>query len=59
MNGISVSSLLEDLRRIRDYASMADVSQDNISLLFSKQLRSLPLRRGDKNARRGYICGRC
>jgi len=58
MNGISVSSLLEDLRKIRDYSSMADVSHDNIGLLFSKQLRSLPLRRGDKNVRRGYLCGR-
>ncbi|MFH1210483.1 MAG: hypothetical protein V1645_01070 [archaeon] len=43
MNIISVSSILEDLRKIKDYSAMADISQENISRLLSKQLRSLPL----------------
>lgn len=49
MNAFSVNSLLEDLEKIKGYAAMADLSQENISRLLSKQLRSLPLKRGDKN----------
>jgi len=43
MSTVSVSYILEDLRKVKDYGSMADISQENISRLLSKQLRSLPL----------------
>lgn len=59
MNTISVSSILEDLRKVKDYGAMADISHENISRLLSKQLRCLPLNksRGGKNGGRRYICG--
>ncbi|MEM4245207.1 MAG: hypothetical protein QW404_02630 [Candidatus Nanoarchaeia archaeon] len=45
MNQDSVNSILEDLEKIKDYSAMADISQENISRLFSEQLRSLPYKR--------------
>ncbi len=44
MDTFSVNSLLEELEKLEDYGAMADLSQENISMLFSKQLRGLPLK---------------
>ncbi len=54
MNLFSVSSLLEDLKKVKDYSAMADLRPKTISMLFSQQLRSLPLKGGVRNGR-GYI----
>ncbi len=44
MDTFSVNALLDELEKLKDYGAMADLSQENISMLFSKQLRGLPLK---------------
>lgn len=55
MKRVSVSSIFGSMKK--DYASMADVSHETISMLLGKQLRGLPLKqRGVVGNGRRYLC---
>lgn len=45
MDVFDVDSFLEELDKVKDYNAMSDLSHENISLIFSRQLRGLSLKK--------------
>lgn len=45
MKVFDINSFLEELDNTKDYNAMSDLSHENISLIFSRQLRGLSLKK--------------